>query len=180
MSKKIILISAGHTNKAGQDRGAAGNGFIEGVEAFKLRDKTAEYLKQYENIEVWEDGQDGDNQPLSKALTLARKANRPIEYHFNAGTPKATGIEVLGKPNHREVWQKLAGAIQKATGLKLRGDKGFKADNSGQHHRLAFCEAGGVIVEVCFISNKSDMEAYQKGFDAICKNVADVLAVTRF
>jgi N-acetylmuramoyl-L-alanine amidase len=180
MSTKIVLISAGHTNKAGQDRGAAGNGFVEGAEALKLRYKTAEYLRQYENIEVWEDGQDGDNQPLSKALTLARKANRPIEYHFNAGPPTATGIEVLGKSHHKEVCQKLAGAIHIATGLKLRGDKGYKSDKSGQHHRLAFCEAGGVIVEVCFISNKADMEAYKQGFEAICKNVADVLATTKF
>mgnify|MGYP001611776728 FL=1 len=181
MNKKTILVSAGHTNIKGLDRGAAGNWFIEGEEAVKLRDATAVYLREKPDLNITEDGFDGDNQPLTKALALAKTANRAVEYHFNAAASSAaTGIEVLGKPRHKEVCQKIAGAIAEATGLKLRGEKGYKADNSGQHHRLAFCEAGGVIIEVCFISNANDMKAYKNNFEQICQNIADVLAVTKF
>lgn len=173
---KTILISAGHTNKPGQDRGAASPDYIEGVEALRLRDRTAELLRA-KGCAVTEDGADGVNDPLKKALALARRAHTAIEYHFNAATSaRASGVEVLAKPKHRQLAQAIAIAIASATGLNLRGDKGFKPDNSGQHHRLAFCEAGGLVVEVCFISNPADMRAYAQNFERIAQNVADVLA----
>jgi len=176
MKEKLYLISAGHTNKPGDDRGAVGHGFIEGAEALLLRDATAKLLRE-KGKSVLEDGADGVSEPLAKALVLARKADIAIEFHFNAAaTPSATGIEVLAKPKNKVLAQELAFAIHKATKLALRGERGFKPDNSGQHHRLAFCEAGGLIVEVCFISNLSDMTAYKQNFNQICRNIADVLA----
>jgi N-acetylmuramoyl-L-alanine amidase len=172
---KVILISAGHTNNSRDDRGAAGDGFIEGIEAVKLRDETAKILRS-KGLSVIKDGADGINEPLKKALVLARQANIAIEFHFNAGPAQATGIEVLCKVKDKILAQLIARAIHKATGLKLRGDLGWKRDDSGQHHRLAFCEAGGLIVEVCFISNKADMSAYQKNFATICQNIAEVFS----
>lgn len=172
---KTVLVSAGHTNKVGQDRGAAGNSFIEGVEAVELRDSVAVALRK-RNVKVVEDGADGINEPLTKAIALAKTADIAVEFHWNAGPPTATGIEVLAKPKHKALAQSLAGAIHTATKLALRGDKGWKADNSGQHHRLGFCEAGGLIIEVCFISNQSDMDAYEGNFGAIVESLARVLA----
>ena len=57
-----ILISAGHTNVPGKDRGAAGNGFIEGDEAVKIRDQVASILRG-RGLEVIEDGADGVKAP---------------------------------------------------------------------------------------------------------------------
>lgn len=176
---QTILLSAGHTNILGQDRGAVSGGFIEGVEATRVRDAVAAYLKESRpDIKILEDGFDGDNQPLTKAVALARTANIALEFHFNAASlSRATGIEVLAKSKDRALAQRIAGAIAGATGLSLRGgDGGYKTDNSGQHHRLAFCEAGGLIVEICFISNPADMNSYKNNFDAMCRSVADVLA----
>lgn len=171
---KPILVSAGHTNIRGLDRGAEGSGYIEGLETLRLRNATAGFLR-LAGLDVVEDGADGENEPLKKALALARSSRLAVEYHFNAGPATATGIEVLSKIRHRRLAQMIASAIAGATGLRLRGDKGWKADDSGQHHRLAFCEAGGLIVEVCFISNGADMAAYQRNFEAICRGVARVL-----
>lgn len=170
-----ILISAGHTNDPRNDRGAAGNGFIEGLLTVELRDAVAAELRA-RGFDVVEDGADGVNDPLKKALALARNSSPSIEFHWNAGPPTATGIEVLSKPNNKKLAQSLANAIRQATGIKLRGDNGWKADNSGQHHRLAFCEAGGLIVEVCFISNASDMEAYQDNKGGVVQNLADAIS----
>lgn len=171
---KPILVSAGHTNKPRQDRGMSGNGYIEGVEATRLRDAVAAYLRGL-GCSVIEDGADGVNDPLSRAIALAKTASPAIEFHFNAGPPTATGIEVLAKPKHKKLAQSIAGAIADATGLVLRGDKGWKSDSSGQHHRLGFCNAGGLIVEVCFMSSKSDMQAYAGNFAQIVSNIANVL-----
>ncbi|HEY8562814.1 MAG TPA: N-acetylmuramoyl-L-alanine amidase [Pyrinomonadaceae bacterium] len=174
---KTILISAGHTNVKGQDRGAASGVFVEGVEATRLRDATASYLKELNpNLKVIEDGFDGVNDPLQKAVALARTASVAIEFHFNAGPAKATGIEVLSKLKNKDLAQKIAGAIHSATGLALRGERGWKSDSSGQHHRLAFCEAGGLIVEVAFISNPDDMQSYRINFERLARGVAAVLA----
>lgn len=176
MSKKI-LISAGHCTVQGKnyDPGAVGNGFTEAREALRLRDAVAAKLRT-KGFDVIEDGSDGVSEPLTKAVALARTAQIAVEIHFNAASASATGIEVLSKPNLKSLSQKLAIAVGNATGLKLRGELGWKSDNSGQHHRLAFCEAGGMILEVCFISNVNDMRAYVANFDKIAENLAIALA----
>jgi N-acetylmuramoyl-L-alanine amidase len=173
---KTILVSAGHTNVVGQDRGAAGNGFVEGVLTTELRDAVAAKLREKGLKNVVEDGFDGVNEPLKKAIALAKTANVAVEFHWNAAAQTATGIEVLSKPNKKALAQQIAKAISTATGIGLRGDGGWKADNSGQHHRLAFCEAGGLIVEVCFISNMNDMRRYRDNFEEVVSGIASVLA----
>jgi N-acetylmuramoyl-L-alanine amidase len=170
-----ILVSAGHSTVPPRDSGATGNGFIEAVEALKVRDAVAALLR-LKNIDVIMDGIDGESEPLRKAIRLARTANVAIEFHFNAGGPGATGIEVLALPAKKALSQKIAKAIGDATGLVLRGDGGWKNQDSGQHKRLGFCMAGGIIVEICFISSASDMQSYQGNFHLISQGVAEVLA----
>ncbi len=171
----IYLISAGHTNKAGQDRGAAGNGLVEGVEAVLIRDEVASRLRSYGHT-VREDGSDGVNDPLTKALTLVAGTDLAIEFHFNAGPVKATGVEVLAKPNRKTEAKRIAKAISVALGLPLRGEGGYKSDSSGQHHRLAFCQKGGLIVEVCFISNPNDVASYKANKYQLFSDLAHAIA----
>lgn len=170
-----ILISAGHSTVPPRDPGAVGNGFTESYLALELRDLVADLLRE-KGLSVIEDGADGVNEPLKKAIALARQSDIAVEFHWNAGVPAATGIEVLSKPDKKALSQKLAGAIHSATGLKLRGDDGWKSDSSGQHHRLGFCEAGGVIVETCFISSPVDMNRYTSTKGHVAANLAEVIA----
>ena len=157
---KRILISAGHTNTPGKDRGVAANNLIEGVEATYLRDAVANRLI-HRGHSVRRDGTDGINEPLTKALELIPGTDIAVEFHFNAAaSPKATGIEVLSMPDTKADAQRIAGAIHQTLGLKLRGEKGWKPDTAGQHHRLAFCRRGGLIVEVCFLTNPDDVRTY--------------------
>lgn len=156
---KKILVSAGHTNKPGFDRGVSANGLIEGQEALIIRDKLSAKLRE-KGYDVTEDGADGINEPLSKALLLIPGTDLAIEFHFNAGPSTATGIEVLSLPNKKRESQIIAEGVQKALGLNLRGEKGWKSDTSGQHSRLAFCRAGGLVVEVCFLTNRNDVKTY--------------------
>lgn len=172
-----ILVSAGHTNNPNSDRGAAGNGFIEGVEAVKIRDAVAADLR-LRGFEVVEDGSDGVNDPLKKAIALAKTSDIAIEIHFNASTnATATGVEVLAKPKNKKLSQEIAKSIAANLDIPMRGvDSGWKSDSSGQHHRLGFCEAGGLIVEVCFISNPKDMQSYRESFTAMCSGIATAVA----
>jgi N-acetylmuramoyl-L-alanine amidase len=172
---KTILVSAGHSTVPPRDPGAVGNGHTESYLALELRDLVADLLRE-KGCKVIEDGEDGQSQPLKKAIDLAKKADVAVEFHWNAGPPSATGIEVLAKPKHKDLAQALAESIHAATGLVLRGERGWKSDSSGQHHRLGFCEAGGLIVEVCFISSRVDMDRYTNTKGHVANNLATVLA----
>lgn len=173
--KRKVLVSAGHTNKLGQDRGAVGGGYVEGVEAVKMRDAIAAKLRE-RGLEVVEDGADGVNDPLKKALALIAGTHAAIEIHFNAGPTTATGVEVLSTPNRKALAQRIAKAISISTGRPLRGDDGWKSDTSGQYRRLAFCRLGGLIVEVAFISNPTDMRAYSENFEELTTRIAEAIA----
>lgn len=174
---KTVLLSAGHSTVPPKDSGAVGNGFVEAQEALKVRDAVAAFLRaKRPDLNVIEDGADGVSEPLKKAIALARTANVAVEFHFNAGPPTATGVECLSKPHLKGLAQKIAQAIAKPTGLTIRGDGGWKADNSGQHHRLGFCEAGGIIAEVAFISNNVDMARYSQNFPAMCEGIAEAIS----
>lgn len=175
LTNKLILISAGHTNIKGQDRGAAANGYIEGELAVTLRDAVAARLRDL-GRKVSEDGFDGVNDPLTKAIALARAADTALEFHWNSGPASATGVEVLCKSPKKALAQRIAGVVAANLGLRLRGDKGWKSDTSGAHSRLGFCDAGGLIVEVCFITNADDMAAYHGNFGKLVEGLAAVLA----
>ncbi|MDQ4119912.1 MAG: N-acetylmuramoyl-L-alanine amidase [Acidobacteriota bacterium] len=174
MGKKI-LISAGHSTVPPKDPGAVSGKYVEAQLALRMRDMVADRLRA-KGFTVIEDGADGVSEPLRKAIALCPQADTRVEFHFNAGPPTATGVEVLSLPKYKALSQKIAGAVAQATGQKLRGDKGWKNQDSGQHHRLGFCMAGGVIVELAFISNAADMQRYLQAETAVADRIAEALA----
>lgn len=172
---RIVILTAGH---GGNDQGAVSpdRKWIEGKEALNVRDAVAARLRSA-GVPVVTDGNPNENQPLRDALALLRRPNLvAVEIHFNAGPVKATGVEALSLPGLRATAQRVAKATADALELPLRGDQGWKPDTAGQHHRLAFCRSGGVILEVAFISNSSDMNAYQRQFVALADGLATTLA----
>lgn len=174
MAYKTVLISAGH---GGKDPGAVAGTYKEATLAVKMRDRVARSLRE-KGITVLEDGADGINDPLKKAINLCSQADLSVEIHFNAGPSAATGIEALSKRENKQLSQHLCAAIHNVLGIVLRGNEGgWKADDSGQHHRLGFCEAGGIVLEVCFVTNSFDMAFYVAKKEAVSEAVAQVLAL---
>ena len=180
MSKKPILVSAGHNEL---DCGAVNTkfGWHEQEIATQLRDKTAAILRA-QGFTVSEDGEDGDNQPLTRAIELCKSVTArggvAVEFHLNAAaSPAAGGIEVLSLPKHKPLAQDIAAAINSVLNTTLRGgDKGWKPDTSGQHPRLGFCRAGGLIIETCFISNTVETRKLLDNLDAAAQVVAAAIA----
>lgn len=171
---RIVVLTAGH---GGADQGAVSpdGRWIEAREALNVRDAVASRLRS-SGVPVVTDGNPNENQPLRDALTLLRRPNLVgVEIHFNAGPVTATGVEALALPGMKKISQALAQATASALRLKLRGEGGWKPDTAGQHHRLAFCRSGGVILEVAFISSPSDMTAYKNGFTALVEKLASTL-----
>lgn len=170
-----ILVAAGHGNHPKRDRGAVGNGIVEGLETLRLRDAVAENLRHL-GFRPETDGVAGANDPLSRSIELAHQADIAIEFHFNSGPATASGVEVLATESRVSLAQQLAAAVATPCALPLRGAHGWRSTTSGHHSRLGFCDAGGLILEVCFLSNASDVANYLRAFPAIALAVAGVLA----
>lgn len=94
----------------------------------------------------------------------------------NAAASKAAkGVEALSQGKDKVISQKLCKAVADVLGSPLRGDKGWKAENSGQHSRLAYVQHGGIILELFFISNDAELQAWYDKKWLVAKAVAEVL-----
>ena len=151
-----FTITAGHSNT---DPGAVANGVKEADLAVWLRDTTVRKLRQLGHSIVT-DGAPGQNEPLSKALTLITSADKAIEIHFNAATPTAKGVETIALPKDKALAQKLSQAIAEVLMTKVRGDAGFIDQSKSARGKLGFVSRGGLIIEVCFITNTTETAFY--------------------
>ena len=147
---KIIVLTAGHSNT---DPGAVNGSDREADIAQDMRNITASILRNDYGLTVKTDGEGKGNLPLREAVKLIRGSDVAIEFHTNASANKsATGIEAL------------------------RGEGGFKPDNAGQHSRLAYAQAGGIVFEPFFISNDNELKLFKERKWIICRAVADAVA----
>lgn len=165
---KTIFLSAGHSDT---DPGATGFGRKEADIAVEIRNIVSFYLHRAGMVHEL-DGNGTSNLPLREAVKKARKHPIGVEFHCNAGPPSATGVETLSAPGNMSLGSRLCQAISDGLGIRNRG---AKPENAGQHHRLAFVQAGGIIVELFFISNSRDIAAYDARKWLAARNIADVL-----
>lgn len=164
-----VLISAGHSNT---DPGAVANGRREADIAVDFRNILVTCLADL-GIKAGTDGKGKDNLPLREAVKLAKGKDIAIEVHLNAAAnPTASGVETLSGPEDMRLGAKLCAAISEALNIKNRG---AKPENAGQHHRLAFVQAGGIILELFFITNPNDLAAYDGRKWPLARAVAKVI-----
>ena len=173
MARKLI-ISAGH---GGTDSGAVGNGYIERDLTIELRDLIVSELSSL--------GVKAETDPNQNALkeTLAwlrgKFGSRDIlfDIHWNAGPAAAKGSEVIVLEVSSDYEKKLAEALLKVLtdiGFKSRG---VKPESETARKTLGWMRtvAENVLIEICFISNATDMKLYQANKQTIAKRIANVL-----
>ena len=169
----IVTITAGHSNT---DSGAVNGSDRESDIAQDMRNIVAYYLRT-KGINIRTDGEGKGNAPLSQAVKLIAGSKIAVEFHCNAAASKtAKGVEALAQPKDKFISQKLCQAVSSIMGNPLRGDKGWKPENSGQHSRLAYVSGGGIILELFFISNDAELEVWKQKKWLVGKAVAEVLA----
>ena len=167
---KSVFVSAGHSDT---DPGAVALGRREADIAVEFRNMVAFYL-QRSGIPHELDGSGTVNLPLAKAAAAARRHPIGVEFHCNAAaSPSATGAECLSAPKDKVLAARISSAIALTLGIR---DRGAKLENAGQHHRLAFVRSGGIIVELFFLTNPSDLGAYDARKWMAAREVAAVLA----
>lgn len=166
----MIVITAGHSNS---DPGAVGQGTTEAKVVAEFRNLVAKELS-YLDVPYVTDGEGENNLPLSSAIKLAKAGTVAVEFHCNAAdASSATGVETLSADKDKAFGAALCAAIANATGIRNRG---AKSEGSGQHSRLGFVQAGGVILELFFISNPSDYQAFIVKQSEAARTVAAAIA----
>ena len=164
-----VLISAGHSDS---DPGAIAFGRREADIATEFRTILVKCLSDL-GIQAETDGKGKDNLPLREAVKLAKGKDIAIEIHLNAsGNATASGVETLSGPKDMQLGARLCAAVSQSLNIKNRG---AKPENAGQHHRLAFVQAGGIILELFFLTNPNDLAAYDGRKWPLARAVAQVI-----
>lgn len=174
MPRKIFL-SAGH---GGIDSGAIGNGYIERDLAIELRNYIARELKALGVVPSMDD----DRNALAKTLSWLRgkfgSKDILLDIHWNAAAnPEAKGAEVIVPDVASQFEKDLSKALLKVfTDIGFR-DRGVKPEALTARKRLGWMRpaAENILIEVCFITNVTDMKLYEANKQNIAKRIASVL-----
>lgn len=174
------FLSAGHCNVKGvhYDPGAPGvNNRWEANETVRLRDKVIEIIRERGYTDLVQDINSESRQEYFKRIKTG-DGSVVVEFHFNAGVPTATGTEVLIGVDADRLDKAMAAEFASATSLTLRvNNRGVKSEADTRHKRLGLMRETGIVclVEVCFISNESDMAKYDTNFETLCRMYADII-----
>jgi N-acetylmuramoyl-L-alanine amidase len=175
-----IFITAGHSDGKGPsaDRGASGNGYVEGNLAIELRDLIIRELKIFHGVDAITDS--NSNALVQTLSWLKGKFGAKdilFDIHWNAGGPDGKGTEVF-LPNESSSFEnELARTLLKIftdIGFKYRG---IKPESESARKTLGWMKpaAENILLEVCFITNLTDMKLYEANKNLIAKKIATVL-----
>ena len=180
MANKIVTVTSGHSNVGKIDSGAVttvGGKLIKEADlAVKLRNAILHYLQQDKEITTRCDGYGQVNLELKEAIELIKGSDAAVEIHFNSSTNKtANGVECIALAKDKVLAQKLSAAVSKVTGSRLRGVGGFITQEDSARGKLGYINADGLILEVSFLSNSSELQTFEEKYWLIAKEVAQVL-----
>lgn len=168
----FATITAGHSNT---DPGAVNGKTKEADLVVNFRNAVTHYLREA-GLQVKTDGTGAKNDPLSAAVKLIQGSSVAVEFHMNAAASKqANGIETIALPKDKKLAQDLSKAVADALGSRLRGDNGWIDQSKSARGRLAYVNAGGLIVELGFISNEDELARFNARYWLAAKAVAKVL-----
>jgi len=182
MGRKIY-ISAGHSNVRGRDMGAVsefeGKTLIEGTLMVEFRDLLNKELQKIDVCPIL----DKDNSILQDTINYFRKLTSKndivIDFHLNSSSnSSANGTETIVPNNPSPLEKKLAEEINnKIVEVLGTRNRGVKTDKS-LGRKLGFFTIPGenILIEFCFLSNKSDMEKYQSNKKVLAKELAKIIS----
>lgn len=167
-----IHISAGHT-LTGKGTGAVGF-IVEGQENRALGRYIVKYLKDMgHEVDYHEVNQGSDyiNQQAKKANE--KDYDLVVQIHFNASnTESANGAEVLYRSSKGKVYaQKVQDKLK--TVFKDRGVKHDIDDLKRDLGWLRLTKAPAILIETCFVSNRSDTDKYTSDREKIARLIAE-------
>jgi N-acetylmuramoyl-L-alanine amidase len=168
----FVAVTAGHSNT---DPGAVNGKAKEADLVVNFRNAVTHYLREA-GLQVKTDGTGTKNDPLSSAIKLIKGSSVAVEFHMNAAASKqANGVETIALPKDKKLAQDLSKAVADALGSRLRGDNGWIDQSKSARGSLGYINAGGLIVELGFISNEDELARFNARYWLAAKAVAKVL-----
>ncbi|HEK4601105.1 TPA: N-acetylmuramoyl-L-alanine amidase [Clostridioides difficile] len=164
-----IAIVPGHTLSG---KGTGATGYIdEGKENRILTDLIVKWLKQG-GATVYTGKVDKSSNYLAEQCQIANKQNvdLAVQIHFNANktTLNPMGTETIYKTNNGKVYAERVNE-KLATIFKNRG---AKSDVRGLYW-LSHTKAPAILIEVCFVDSKADIDYYIKNKNTVAKLIAE-------
>lgn len=170
-----FVITAGHSNR---DPGAVGQGTTEAEVVVEMRNMVANKLRMAGHT-VFTDGEGSVNLELREAIKLIPKGDIALELHCNASdNTKATGVEAIGLEKDKLLCQRLANAVATTLRQKTRGAGGYINQGQSALGKLGYVTAGGVILEMYFLSNPADNLFYQVNKHKVADAIVHVLTTS--
>lgn len=174
----MIFISAGHNPHGIKvDNGASANGYTEADLAIDFRELVELELNRLKAKYIT----DSDSERLAQYLERIKTGNGSVvlEFHFDAATnPKATGTtSIIGVDADRldmAFAREIANATSTILGIKNRW---VISEEQSHRGRLGLMRENGIVslLELCFITNKSDLEKYFKNKFVLAREIAKIL-----
>lgn len=175
-----LYITAGHEVHDGKGTGAHGFG-DEAVEARRLAAAVITKLKKLDiPCET-----DNDSWSLREVINwLIGKTDKNsvcIDIHFNAAGPQITGTEIIipDISTKKEEWWAKELVLTLARTLEIR-NRGVKKEKDTFRKKIGILRqpksATNLLLEICFITNREDMDKYNKKFNLLATEIACKIA----
>lgn len=176
-----INIHAGHNPDGKVACGAIGL-IKESTEARNIKDKVINYLIKEGNT-VYDCTCNNGTSQNDVLKTIVNKCNThdvdlDVSIHFNSGANdkkgngKSTGVEVLVYSKTSKAYNEAKRVCSKLSSLGFK-NRGVKVNNS--LYILRKTDAPALLIEVCFVDDKDDVEVYKKNIDKISKSIAEAI-----
>lgn len=173
--KPQVFIIAGHN---GYGTGAHYATMDEGAATIELRDSVTSYLRSKKVDVINDDNKEKLSNVIQWLTEESKLGDLILDIHFNASAiSSATGTEVILSDNSSPKEKTLGDTLGRrvAAIMKLRY-RGIKAERDTARKRIALLNiptgAHRILLEVCFISNGKDVEAYTEHYTELVSTIS--------
>lgn len=170
----MIYLSAGHHNK---DSGAFQNGYKEADLTKELRNLMVDVFEKRKHTIIID--RDFETNSQYQGRIKPGTGSVIVDLHFNSsGNKTATGVEVIVNNNANKdsisLAKEICESLSKIMQIQNRGVK-KESDTARGGIGILRLKAGiSVLVEVCFMSNINDLQAYLNNKEAIACTLVDL------
>lgn len=174
----MVFISAGHNPKGIKvDPGAIGNGYHEANLTVEFRDLVIKQCLKL-GLKVI---QDKDDERLGDYLKRIKTGNGSvvIEFHFDAAvSSSATGTTALIEEEADRLDKAFAKELVELTSKTLNiKNRGVLTEAQSHRGKLGLMREEGIIclLELCFISNPTDVRQYKANKEKLAVEMAKII-----
>ena len=171
------FISAGHNTKGKRDPGAVSGKLVEAEKTVEFRDLVVPIARGM-GVKVITDS---DEESLGTYLKRIQTGTGSVvlEFHFDAAASStATGTTALVGGDADRLDKAFAKELVEATSqiLNIR-NRGVISEADSHRGRLGLMREQGTValLELCFISNPSDMAKYEKNKICLAARIAQII-----